>query len=286
LRRPGPDNPQLYGPPAGFYVEIPMPREEIRPVTSHRQRATALAGVIAVALLSGAFRDAAPPVVPSSFTMAQDSDKLADRARRAGEVLAELVRVADSAPPASLLRQATCVAAVPGVVQVGLGVGGRVGFGLASCRRGSGWSAPTFMALKGGSIGLQIGGQSADMVLVFTNENAAKTIAASTFNLGGQASVAAGPVGRNVSAETDYKARAEIYSYSKTKGLFAGINLAGTKWEVDTKANTRVYGPLPTTTADHDGVSALLARDGSSAPALVQPFIASLGQHMPAANGP
>ncbi|MEP6473116.1 MAG: lipid-binding SYLF domain-containing protein, partial [Gemmatimonadota bacterium] len=142
-----------------------------------------------------------------------------------------------------------------------------------------------FMALKGGSIGLQIGGQSADMVLVFMNENAARTISASTFNLGGQASVAAGPVGRNVSAETDYKARAEIYSYSKTKGLFAGIDLAGTKWEVDTKANEKVYGALPTTTADHDGVAALLGRSGSSAPALVQPFIASLEKNMPAMNG-
>lgn len=218
--------------------------------------------------------------------LAQDDDKLADRARRAGEILSELVRVADSAPPISMLKQATCLAAIPGVVQVGLGVGGRVGYGLASCRQSSGWSAPTFMALKGGSVGLQIGGQSADMVLVFTNENAAKTIAASTFNLGGQASVAAGPVGRNVSAETDYKARAEIYSYSKTKGLFAGIDLAGTKWEVDTKANGKVYGALPTTTADHDGVAALLARPGSGAPALVQPFIASLQKNMPAAGAP
>jgi lipid-binding SYLF domain-containing protein len=141
------------------------------------------------------------------------------------------------------------------------------------------------MALKGGSIGLQIGGQSADMVLVFMNESAPKTIASSTFNIGGQVSVAAGPVGRNASAETDYKAKAEIYSYSKTKGLFAGIDLAGTKWEVDTKANEQVYGALPTTTADKTGVAGLLARSGATAPALVQPFLASLSKHLPAVAG-
>ena len=263
-----------------------MKSRETESIRLPGRRAGALAGIFAVALISSAFANSGGTTAPASLATIQDSDKLADRAKRAGQVLTELMRVADSAPPASLLRQATCLAAVPGVVQVGLGVGGRVGFGLASCRKGSGWSAPTFMALKGGSIGLQIGGQSADMVLVFTNENAAKTIAASTFNLGGQASVAAGPVGRNVSAETDYKARAEIYSYSKTKGLFAGIDLSGTKWEVDTKANAKVYGPLPTTTADHDGVGALLARDGASAPAGVQPFIASLQKNMPAEGAP
>ncbi|HTO73658.1 MAG TPA: lipid-binding SYLF domain-containing protein, partial [Gemmatimonadales bacterium] len=159
----------------------------------------------------------------SAARPAQDTDKFAERARRAGEILDELVKISDSAPPESMLRQASCIAAVPGVIQAGLGVGGRVGYGLASCRLAGSWSEPTFMALKGGSIGLQIGGQSADMVLVFMNKNAARTIASSTFNLGAQASVAAGPVGRNASAETDYKAKAEIYSYSKTKGLFAGI---------------------------------------------------------------
>src|SRR2546427_1832987 len=97
-------------------------------------------------------------------------------------------------------------------------------------------------AVKGGTFGLQIGGQAADVVLVFLNQNAPRLIAASSFDLGGQASVAAGPVGRNLSAETDYKLTAEIYTYSKTKGLFAGINLAGTKWEIDSKANKAVYG--------------------------------------------
>ena len=197
--------------------------------------------------------------------------KLAERAKRAGEIVAELVREPDHSPPQSLLNKATCVAAVPEVVQVGLGIGGKVGFGLASCRTPSGWSVPTFMALKGGTLGLQIGGQSADVVLVFLNENAPRLIASTSFDLGGQASVAAGPVGRNLSAETDYKLSAEIYSYSKTKGLFAGINLAGTKWEIDSKANREVYGR-----ARGSDVSGLLHSAGSAGPGLVRPFLQSL----------
>jgi len=199
------------------------------------------------------------------------SPKLADRAKRAGEVIAELVREPDHAPPQSLLDKATCVAAVPKVVQAGLGFGGKVGFGLASCRTPAGWSLPTFIGLKGGTFGLQIGGQAADVVLVFLNQDAPRLIATSSFDLGGQASVAAGPVGRNLSAETDYKLSAEIYSYSKTKGLFAGINLAGTKWEIDSKANQEVYGEG----GAGDG-KRLPSTSGFGGPPLVEPFLNSL----------
>jgi lipid-binding SYLF domain-containing protein len=203
------------------------------------------------------------------------NEKLRERAARAGEIVAELVKEADHAPPQSLLNKATCVAAVPEVVQVGLGIGAKVGFGLASCRTRAGWSLPTFMGLKGGTFGFQIGGQSADVVLVFLNQNAPRLIASSSFDLGGQASVAAGPVGRNLSAETDYKLSAEIYSYSKTKGLFAGINLAGTKWEVDSKANQAVYGE-----AWGGDVKRLLGRSGTGGPELVQPFLRSLQKNV------
>lgn len=226
-------------------------------------------------------------VSPIAQMYAQDTDKFAERAKRAGEVLSELLSVPDRSPPENLLHQATCIAVVPGVVQAGLGIGGRVGFGVASCRYGATWSAPTFIGLKGGSVGLQIGGQAADVVLVFVNQNAPRTIAASSFNLGGQVSVAAGPVGRNLSAETDYRARAEIYSYSKTKGLFAGISLAGTKWEIDTKANEAVYGShLKRRDKDKNGVAALLSTDGAAAPALTQPFLATLGKLVPAYSAP
>jgi len=210
------------------------------------------------------------------------SDQLADRAKRAGEVLSELTSLPDRSPPNLLLNEAVCVAVVPGVVQAGFGVGGRAGFGLVSCRNGSGWSWPTFVGLKGGSFGLQIGAQSADVVLIFMNENAPRTIGASSFDIGGEASVAAGPMGRDVSAATDYRGQAEIYSYSKSKGLFAGIKIAGTKWEIDYSANKKAYA----STADSlqggtsTSVARLLHTNGSEAPAIVQPFLESLRQHI------
>jgi lipid-binding SYLF domain-containing protein len=208
--------------------------------------------------------------------MAQEPDgKHAERAQKAGEVIAELVREPDHSPPQSLLRNATCVAVVPDMLQAGLGVGGKVGFGLASCRTATGWSQPTYMALKGGTFGFQVGAQSADIVLVFMNKDAPRQIGSSSFDIGGQASVAAGPVGRNLSAETDYKLNAEIYSYSRTKGLFAGITLSGTKWEIDSKANRAVYGK----STDVD-VQELLTTNGANAPAVVQPFLASLRQYV------
>ena len=203
--------------------------------------------------------------------------KLAERSQRAGEIIAELVREPDHSPPQSLLHKATCVAAVPEVLQVGMGVGGKVGFGLASCRTPTGWSEPTFIALKGGTFGFQIGGQSADVVLVFLNKNAPRLIGSTSFDLGGQASLAAGPVGRNLSAETDYKLTAEIYTYSRTKGLFAGINIAGTKWEIDSKANRTVY--LGGRAGNVD-VQELLSTSGSKGPELIQPFLASLRQNI------
>jgi lipid-binding SYLF domain-containing protein len=216
---------------------------------------------------------------------AQD-EKLTDRAKRAGEVLSELTSLPDHSPPVALLKEAVCVAVVPGVVQAGFGVGGKAGFGLVSCRTGIGWSWPSFVGLKGGSFGLQIGAQSVDVVLIFVNENAPRTVSSSSFTIGGEASVAAGPLGRDVGAATDYRAQAEIYSYSKSKGLFAGIKIAGTKWEVDYSANKKAY----TSTADslQGGTSASVANqlrtNGIAAPAIVQPFLESLQQHV--AKGP
>ena len=214
-------------------------------------------------------------VVLPGIGWAQDSpdSKLTERVQRAGEIIAELVGEPDHSPPQSLLSRATCVASVPQVLQVGLGIGGRVGFGVASCRTSGGWSRPTLFALKGGTLGFQIGGQSADVVLVFLNKNAPRLIASTSFDLGGQASVAAGPVGRTLSAETDYKLNAEIYSYSRTKGLFAGITLSGTKWEIDSKANRSVYQDGRPGNVD---VQELLSTSGTTGPALIEPFLASL----------
>lgn len=216
---------------------------------------------------------------------AQD-DQLADRAKRAAEVLSELVAVPDHSPPTALLRDATCVAVVPGVIQAGLGFGGRAGYGLVSCRVGTGWSWPSFVGLKGGSFGLQIGAQSSDVVLIFVNENAARTIAGSSFNIGGEVSVAAGPVGRDLSAATDYKAQAEIYSYSKSKGLFAGIKIAGTKWEIDYSANKKAFAAAADSLrgGTSASITAQLRTGGAAAPAIVRPFIESLAKNVPAAR--
>ena len=237
-----------------------------------RRRRSVIASALALCACGTAFLPA---------LHAQD-DQLADRAKRAGEVLSELVSVPDRSPPTSLMREAVCVAVVPAVVQAGFGVGGRAGYGLVSCRAGGDWSWPTFVGLKGGSFGLQIGAQSADVVLIFMNQNARKTIAGSSFDLGGEVSVAAGPMGRDLSAATDYKAQAEIYSYSKSKGLFAGIKIAGTKWEIDYAAKKKAYA----STADSlqggtsTSVSRLLRTNGSEAPAIVQPFLEGLRQHI------
>jgi len=224
----------------------------------------------------------ASQLVPTSArAQDKDDDKFSKRAQRASEVLSELVSVPDRSPPKSLLNSATCIAVIPGVVQAGLGVGGRFGFGVASCRTENGWSAPVFVGLKGGSFGFQIGGQSADVVLVFVNKNAQR-LASSTFDIGAGASVAAGPVGRNLSAETDYKAKAEIYSYSKTKGLFAGVSLSGTKWESDYDANKAVYGGasgLPSG-GNSKSVSELLSTDGDKAPADLRVFVESLKKNV------
>ena len=212
----------------------------------------------------------AAATVGASPLRAQD-DQLEARAKRAGEVLSELTSLPDRSPPVTLLKEAVCVAVVPGVVQAGFGVGAKAGFGLVSCRTGIGWSWPSFVGLKGGSFGLQIGAQSVDIVLIFVNQNAPQMLARSTFDIGGEASVAAGPLGRDVGASTDYRAQAEIYSYSKSKGLFAGIKIAGTKWEVDYSANKKAYASAADSL--QGGTSASVARQlrttGGQAPPIV-----------------
>jgi lipid-binding SYLF domain-containing protein len=208
--------------------------------------------------------------------------KYAARARRAGEVIAELTRVPDHAPPVSLLEQATCIAVVPHMVEAGLGFGGKVGFGLVSCRTPVGWSLPAFMGLKGGSFGLQLGGEAADVVLVFVNDDAGEQIGRSTFDLGAEASLAAGPVGRELNAAADYRAQAEIYAYSKAKGLFGGLALTGTKWEIDDDANRAVYGSTRVfaTSTERPLAARLLEAPADGAPATVRPFLDSLVGHV------
>ena len=172
----------------------------------------------------------------------QVPDKFAERSRDAAAVLEELMNTPDQSIPNSLLADAECVAVIPGVKKVGFGFGGRYGRGLVSCRTEGGWSRPSFVSLAGGSFGLQIGAQSTDFVLVFSNERAARRLLEHRFTIGGDASVSAGPVGRTAEAGTDVKLQTEIYSYSRSRGLFAGVSLEGASLASDENANEDVYG--------------------------------------------
>lgn len=176
---------------------------------------------------------------------AADESKDNDRLRNSGTVLKEILDVPDNIPQ-GLLDKADCVVVFPSVLKAAFIVGGSYGRGAMTCRTGedfSGpWGAPTMMALEGGSFGFQIGGQATDFVLLVMNESGARGILASKVKLGGDASVAAGPVGRDSSAETDATLRSEILSYSRARGLFAGVSLEGSTIRPDNGDNTRVYG--------------------------------------------
>ena len=176
---------------------------------------------------------------------ASDQTKDDDRLRNCGTVLKEILDVPDDIPQ-DLLDKADCVVVFPSVLKAAFIVGGSYGRGAMSCRRGEDfrgpWGAPTMMALEGGSFGFQIGGQATDFVLLVMNESGARGILASKVKLGGDASVAAGPVGRDASAESDATLRSEILSYSRARGLFAGVSLEGSTIRPDNGDNTRVYG--------------------------------------------
>jgi SH3 domain-containing YSC84-like protein 1 len=181
----------------------------------------------------------------SSVARAANKDKDEDRLKDCGTVLKEILDIPDNIPQ-DLLDKADCVVVYPSVLKAAFVVGGSYGRGAMTCRKGENftgaWSAPTMMALEGGSFGFQIGGQATDFVLLVMNESGARGILAGKVKLGGDASVAAGPVGRDASAETDVTLRSEILSYSRSRGLFAGISLEGSTIRPDSKANEQIYG--------------------------------------------
>jgi lipid-binding SYLF domain-containing protein len=172
-------------------------------------------------------------------------DKEEDRVQNAGKVMKEIMDIPDDIPQ-SVIDKADCVVVLPSVLKFAIGIGGSYGRGVMTCRGGKTfhgrWSAPTMMALEGGSFGLQLGGQATDFVLLLMSPRSAENILTSKVKIGGDASAAAGPVGRNASAETDVTLRAEILSYSRARGLFAGISLAGSTLRPDNDANKKLYG--------------------------------------------
>jgi len=172
-------------------------------------------------------------------------EKEEERVANAGKVISEIMNIPDDVPQ-DVIDKADCVVVLPSVLKFAIGIGGSYGRGVMTCRSGKTfhgpWSAPTMMALEGGSFGLQLGGQATDFVLLLMSPRSASSILESKVKLGGDVSAAAGPVGRNASAETDVTLRAEILSYSRARGLFAGISLAGSSLRPDNDANKKLYG--------------------------------------------
>ena len=164
------------------------------------------------------------------------------RADKAVHVLQQIMQAPDRGIPSRLVRDAYAIAVIPGVIKAGFVIGGRHGEGLLSIRNNGVWSNPIFLRMNGGSIGFQAGVQSTDVVLVFRTRRSVDSIVYGKFTLGADASVAAGPVGRAANAATDAQMRAEIYSYSRNRGLFAGVALDGSVLSIDAAANAAVYG--------------------------------------------
>jgi lipid-binding SYLF domain-containing protein len=204
----------------------------------HRWFAIALAG--AMSLLA---------IAPAHAVTDED-----ERAGNAVKVLDEVMRMPEQAIPSRMLASAHAIAVIPSVVKAGLVVGGRHGKGLISVRSEDGtWSHPSYIRLTGGSIGFQAGVQSTDVVLVFRTARGVDSIVHGKFTLGADAAVAAGPVGRTAEASTDGQLKAEIYSYSRSRGLFAGVALDGAVLAIDHDANEAVYGPNTTPRAAFEG---------------------------------
>jgi len=215
---------------------------------------------------------AAPTPTPEPPIRGSNIKEGQSQASKASKVLSEIMGAPDKGIPSDLLDKSECVLVFPSVVKGGFIVGGQGGRGVASCRLSSGWSAPAYFEIKGGSVGLQIGGASTDFVLLIMNEKGMKSLLSDKFELGGEASVAAGPVGRSVSGTTDAKFDAEILSYSRSKGLFGGLALKGSVISPEKSDMEGTYGK---------GVTAetILATNKNRAPAEVQVFPNSLGQY-------
>ncbi|MGC1417539.1 MAG: lipid-binding SYLF domain-containing protein [Candidatus Acidiferrum sp.] len=173
---------------------------------------------------------------------ASDREDDVNRTQKAAQVFKAIMNAPDQGIPQNLLESAKCIAIIPGDVKFAFIFGGNYGRGLATCRTEHGWSAPMFIAIDGGSVGYQIGGSSTDIVMLFMNDHALHSLLSDKFKLGADASVAAGPVGRTAAADTDLKLNAEILTYSRAKGVFAGVSLEGAVVQADISGDKAMYG--------------------------------------------
>ena len=179
----------------------------------------------------------------ASVTWAESNrEEATDRLDNAGKVIREIMAAPDSGIPEEVLEHAKCVAVVPHMIKGGFILGAQNGKGVATCRTSDGWSAPAFFSITGGSAGLQIGLEGVDLVMIIQNEKGMQRLLASKFQLGADASAAAGPVGRHASAETNWKLETEILTYSRAKGAFAGLTLNGASVRRDDDSMKAIYG--------------------------------------------
>src|SRR5579862_3693171 len=173
-----------------------------------------------------------------------DQSDIVKRIDKAGDVMSEIMATPDKAIPDKVLGDARCIAIIPSMVKIAVGFGGNHGKGLATCRTQHGWSAPAPITITGGSWGLQLGGQAVDLVLMVMNQKGMDDLLGSKFKLGANASAAAGPVGRDAGADTDWKMKSEVLSYSRARGLFAGVDLNGAAITQDKDETRLLYGKM------------------------------------------
>lgn len=207
------------------------------------------------------------------------SDQRADVLNRlsdSGKDLTELTSAGDQGIPDTILASAKCVAIVPDMVKGGFVIGAQHGRGVATCRTANGWSAPAFFTLTGGTWGAQIGAESVDLVMLFMTQEGADKLLQSNWKIGGEAGVAAGPIGREASANTDWKLRSQILTYSRARGLFAGLDLSGANVRQDDDSTKAFYGQ------NYDFRTLLTGK--VPAPAQARPFLASVRQNFREAN--
>ena len=197
-------------------------------------------------ILSATAQDDAKPTAakPADTPAPEPNTKASDRVEAAGTVLDEIQAAPDQRIPEEVLASAECVAVVPSLLNGGFMFGGRYGKGVASCRTPRGWSAPAFFTIGGGSFGLQIGAQATDVVMLIMNKGGMDNLLSSQFKLGADASAAAGPVGRHAAADTDWKMRAQVLTYSRSRGLFAGLELNGAVIKEDKGSTREFYGRM------------------------------------------
>ncbi len=215
-------------------------------------------------------------LVGSQGFAATDNAKLVDRLNAASRVITEIEAIPDKSIPTSILGDATCVAVVPGYKKAAFVVGGSYGQGVVTCKTSHGWSAPAFIQMAGGSFGFQIGGQATDLVLIAVNQRGMQDLLKSKFKIGGDAAASAGPVGRNAGAATNLTLKSELLTYSRSQGLFAGIDLNGTVVNQNTEDTRTFYGS--------DVPFATILEGNKVTPVSARPFVRTVAKYFRSAQ--